>query len=207
MKYYNEKILPHLIERACSSKPATKQREKIIPYADGIVLEIGAGSGLNFSFYDTSKVQKIWALEPSVGMQAIAKKAAAVSEMLDIEFLTLSAEELPFEKNTIDTIVCTYVLCTIPDVKLALKKMFEVLKPNGKLLFTEHGLAPDKNIKAIQNLVNPIWKRVSGGCNLNRDISKLLGEAGFYTEEEKMYIPGFRFYSYNYWGKALKSSI
>ena len=125
---------------------------------------------MNFSFYDTSKVQKIWALEPSVGMQAIAKKAAAVSEMLDIEFLTLSAEELPFEKNTIDTIVCTYVLCTIPDVKLALKKMFEVLKPNGKLLFTEHGLAPDKNIKAIQNLANPIWKRVSGGCNLNRDI-------------------------------------
>ena len=206
MNYYNEKILPQLIQRACSSKPASKQREKVIPYAEGVVLEIGAGSGLNFAYYDTSKVQKIWALEPSLGMQAIAKNTP-VSKMLDVEYLSLLAEDIPFKKNTIDTIVCTYVLCTIPNVELALKKMYEVLKPEGKLLFTEHGLAPDKKIKVLQNLVNPIWKRVSGGCNLNRDISKLLGEAGLYTEEEKMYIPGFRFYSYNYWGKAVKPSI
>ncbi|MAD28699.1 MAG: SAM-dependent methyltransferase [Woeseiaceae bacterium] len=206
MNYYNEKILPQLIQRACSSKPASKQREKVIPYAEGVVLEIGAGSGLNFAYYDTSKVQKIWALEPSLGMQAIAKKTP-VSKMLDVEYLSLLAEDIPFKKNTIDTIVCTYVLCTIPNVELALKKMYEVLKPEGKLLFTEHGLAPDKKIKVLQNLVNPIWKRVSGGCNLNRNISMLLKGAGFYTVEEQMYIPGFRFYSYNYWGKAVKSSI
>ena len=206
MNYYNEKILPQLIQRACSSKPASKQREKVIPYAEGVVLEIGAGSGLNFAYYDTSKVQKIWALEPSLGMQAIAKKTS-VSKMLDVEYLSLLAEDIPFKKNTIDTIVCTYVLCTIPNVELALKKMYEVLKPEGKLLFTEHGLAPDKKIKVLQNLVNPIWKRVSGGCNLNRNISMLLKGAGFYTVEEQMYIPGFRFYSYNYWGKAVKSSI
>ena len=206
MNYYNEKILPQLIQRACSSKPASKQREKVIPYAEGVVLEIGAGSGLNFAYYDTSKVQKIWALEPSLGMQAIAKKTP-VSKMLDVEYLSLLAEDIPFKKNTIDTIVCTYVLCTIPNVELALKKMYEVLKPEGKLLFTEHGLAPDKKIKVLQNLVNPIWKRVSGGCNLNRNISLLLKGAGFYTVEEQMYIPGFRFYSYNYWGKAVKSSI
>lgn len=206
MNYYNEKILPQLIQRACSSRPASKQREKVIPYAEGVVLEIGAGSGLNFAYYDTSKVQKIWALEPSLGMQAIAKKTP-VSKMLDVEYLSLLAEDIPFKKNTIDTIVCTYVLCTIPNVELALKKMYEVLKPEGKLLFTEHGLAPDKKIKVLQNLVNPIWKRVSGGCNLNRNISMLLKGAGFYTVEEQMYIPGFRFYSYNYWGKAVKSSI
>lgn len=206
MNYYNEKILPQLIQRACSSEPASKQREKVIPYAEGVVLEIGAGSGLNFAYYDTSKVQKIWALEPSLGMQAIAKNSP-VSKMLDVEYLSLLAEDIPFKKNTIDTIVCTYVLCTIPNVELALKKMYEVLKPEGKLLFTEHGLAPDKKIKVLQNLVNPIWKRVSGGCNLNRNISKLLKGAGFYTVEEQMYIPGFRFYSYNYWGKAVKSSI
>ena len=206
MNYYNEKILPQLIQRACSSKPASKQREKVIPYAEGVVLEIGAGSGLNFAYYDTSKVQKIWALEPSLGMQAIAKKTP-VSKMLDVEYLSLLAEDIPFKKNTIDTIVCTYVLCTIPNVELALKKMHEVLKPEGKLLFTEHGLAPDKKIEVLQNLVNPIWKRVSGGCNLNRNISMLLKGAGFYTVEEQMYIPGFRFYSYNYWGKAVKSSI
>ena len=206
MNYYNEKILPQLIQRACSSKPASKQREKVIPYAEGVVLEIGAGSGLNFAYYDTSKVQKIWALEPSLGMQAIAKNTP-VSKMLDVEYLSLLAEDIPFKKNTIDTIVCTYVLCTIPNFELALKKMYEVLKPEGKLLFTEHGLAPDKKIKVLQNLVNPIWKRVSGGCNLNRNISMLLKGAGFYTVEEQMYIPGFRFYSYNYWGKAVKSSI
>ena len=206
MNYYNEKILPQLIQRACSSKPASKQREKVIPYAEGVVLEIGAGSGLNFAYYDTSKVQKIWALEPSLGMQAIAKNTP-VSKMLDVEYLSLLAEDIAFKKNTIDTIVCTYVLCTIPNVELALKKMYEVLKPEGKLLFTEHGLAPDKKIKVLQNLVNPIWKRVSGGCNLNRNIYMLLKGAGFYTVEEQMYIPGFRFYSYNYWGKAVKSSI
>ena len=206
MNYYNEKILPQLIQRACSSKPASKQREKVIPYAEGVVLEIGAGSGLNFAYYDTSKVQKIWALEPSLGMQAIAKNTP-VSKMLDVEYLSLLAEDIAFKKNTIDTIVCTYVLCTIPNVELALKKMYEVLKPEGKLLFTEHGLAQDKKIKVLQNLVNPIWKRVSGGCNLNRNIYMLLKGAGFYTVEEQMYIPGFRFYSYNYWGKAVKSSI
>ena len=84
MNYYNEKILPQLIQRACSSEPASKQREKVIPYAEGVVLEIGAGSGLNFAYYDTSKVQKIWALEPSLGMQAIAKKTP-VSKVLDVE--------------------------------------------------------------------------------------------------------------------------
>ena len=204
MNIYDEKVLPYLVNLICSSKPASKQRKKVVPYAEGEVLEIGVGSGLNFPFYDAQKITKIWALEPSEAMQILAKKAPR-DPRLNIEFITLPSEQLPFEDNSIDTIVITFVLCTIPDVQLALQMMYRVLKPHGKLLFAEHGRAPDKQTQFLQNLVNPLWRRVAGGCNLNRHISNLLKEAGFILQkDERMYIPGFRFFSYNYWGIAVK---
>jgi ubiquinone/menaquinone biosynthesis C-methylase UbiE len=205
MSIYQEKVLPYLVDLVCSSKSASKQRKKVVPYAEGEVLEVGVGSGLNFPFYDVQKITKIWALETSKGMQVLAKKAPR-DPCLNIEFITLSSEELPFDEASIDTIVITYVLCTIPDVRIALQQMFKVLKPGGKLLFSEHGRAPDANIKFLQNLVNPFWRRVAGGCNLNRHIPNLLKEAGFILQkDERMYLPGFRFFSYNYWGTAVKS--
>ena len=205
MNIYEERVLPYLVNLVCSSKPASKQRQKIVPYAEGEVLEIGSGTGLNFPFYDIQKVKKLYALEPSEGMQVLAKKAPRNSK-LNIEFITMPCEELSFDEASIDTIVITYALCTIPNVELALQQLFKVLKPKGKLLFSEHGSAPDKSIKFLQNIVNPLWRKLSGGCNLNRNIPLLLKDAGFILkQDERMYIPGYRLFTYNYWGTAVKS--
>ena len=204
IRIYEKNILPRLVNWCCSSNPVSKQREKIVPKASGIVLEIGAGTGLNAKYYQHDKVEKIWALEPSVDMQKMAIKAFNDTD-LDVNFLTANCEDLEVEDNSIDTIVSTYVLCTIPDVDVALNKLRRVLKPGGSLIFTEHGMAPDKLVHLTQNIINPIWKRISGGCNLQRNIPYLIANAGFkLCEGDQMYIPGFKFASYNYWGVARK---
>ncbi|MDH4022429.1 MAG: class I SAM-dependent methyltransferase [Gammaproteobacteria bacterium] len=203
MSFYEERILPHVIGLACSTRPVQKQRQKIVPLAKGRVLEIGFGSGLNLPFYDSGKVEKIWALEPSEGMRAKAKRQVDASA-LDIEFIDLPGEEIPLAADSADTVLVTYSLCTIPDVVLALEGMRRVLKPGGRLLFCEHGKAPDENILRWQNRLNPAWQKIAGGCQLNRDIPSLLATAGFRMEsDERMYIPGLKILSYNYWGIAV----
>ena len=202
MTFYEERILPHLIDFACSAKPNQKQREKIVPLAQGEVLEIGFGSGLNLPYYRAENVRKIWALEPSEGMR---KKAAPMVEGFgrDVEFIDLPGEKIPLERSSVDTVVVTYSLCTIPDAVTALKGMRRVLRPNGKLLFCEHGIAPDDSVRRWQHRLNPAWRRVAGGCNMNRDIPALLLEGGFeILVDERMYIPGLRVLCYNYWGVA-----
>jgi ubiquinone/menaquinone biosynthesis C-methylase UbiE len=202
MSFYEDRILPHLIDVACSSKPTRKQREKIVPLAEGDVLEIGFGSGLNLPYYDPGKVRKIWGLEPSEGMR---RKALSLveSSLLEIEFIDLPGEEIPLEANSVDTVLVTYSLCTIPDVASALEGIRRVLKNKGRLLFCEHGLAPDEIVRKWQHRLNPAWSRLAGGCNLDRDIPRLIEEAGFrLTADERMYIPGIRMFSYNYWGVA-----
>ena len=202
MTFYEERILPHLIDFACSAKPNQKQREKIVPLAQGEVLEIGFGSGLNLPYYRAENVRKIWALEPSEGMR---KKAAPMVEGFrpGVEFIDLPGEQIPLERSSVDTVVVTYSLCTIPDAVTALKGMRRVLRPNGKLLFCEHGIAPDDSVRRWQHRLNPAWRQVAGGCNMNRDIPALLLEGGFeILVDERMYIPGLRVLCYNYWGVA-----
>jgi len=202
MSFYEDRILPHLIDLACSSKPTRKQREKIVPLATGDVLEIGFGSGLNLPFYDTRKVRKIWGLEPSEGMRRKARPMVENSA-LDVEFIDLQGESIPLGAGSVDTLLVTYSLCTIPDAVAALVSMRRVLKPGGRLLFCEHGLAPDESVRRWQRRLNPAWHRVAGGCNLDRDIPALIGQAGFELEcDERMYVPGIRMLSYNYWGVA-----
>jgi ubiquinone/menaquinone biosynthesis C-methylase UbiE len=202
MGLYDEKILPRLINLACSSKPSMKQREKIVPHAAGDVLEIGFGSGLNVPFYDKQKVRKVFGLEPSEGMRKLAEDRISESS-LDIELIDLPGEEIPLEANSVDTVLITYTLCTITDVAAALEGMRRVLKPGGKLLFSEHGRAPDKDVVRWQNRLNPAWRKIGGGCNMNRDIPAMIQEGGFrITEDERMYIPGPRIFSYTYWGSA-----
>jgi ubiquinone/menaquinone biosynthesis C-methylase UbiE len=202
MGFYDEKILPRLINLACSSKPSMKQREKIVPHAEGDVLEIGFGSGLNVPFYDKQKIRKVFGLEPSEGMRKLAEDRISESG-LDIELIELPGEEIPLEANSVDTVLITYTLCTIPDVAAALEGMRRVLKPGGKLLFSEHGKAPDKDVERWQNRLNPAWRKIGGGCNMNRDIPAMIQEGGFrITEDERMYIPGPRIFSYTYWGSA-----
>jgi ubiquinone/menaquinone biosynthesis C-methylase UbiE len=202
MGWYEERVLPHFINLACSAKPTRKQREKIVPLARGDVLGIGMGSGLNLPYYEQGKVRKIWALEPSEGMRKLAKKNL-VGSTLDLEFIDLPGEEIPLEDNSVDTVVVTYTLCTIPDAAKALEGMRRVLKKDGCLLFTEHGQAPDEDVRRWQSRLNPAWSFVAGGCNMNRDIPKLITDAGFRLDnDERMYIPGPRVLSYNYWGCA-----
>lgn len=202
-RFYEERVLPHLINKACSASPNQKQRQKIVPLAEGRVLEVGFGSGLNVPFYDCNKVEKVWALEPSEGMRAKAKPLVDGSP-LDIEFIDLPGEKIPLDAATVDTVLVTYSLCTIPDAVLALAGMRRVLKPGGKLIFCEHGKAPDENINRWQNRLNPAWRKIAGGCNMNRDIPGLLVAGGFRVlTDERMYIPGAKVLSYNYWGVAV----
>ena len=202
MSFYEERVLPHLINLACSSKPNRKQREKIVPLAEGDVLEIGFGSGLNLPFYDPQKVRKIWGLEPSAGMRRKARSMVDASEM-DIEFIDLPGEEIPLQADSVDTVLVTYTLCSIPDANAALEGMRRVLKPGGRLLYCEHGIAPDENVRRWQGRLNPAWSKFAGGCNMNRDILGLITNSGFeITNDEQMYIPGARMLSYNFWGSA-----
>lgn len=202
MSFYENRVLPHLINLACSAKPNQKQREKVVPLAQGDVLEIGFGSGLNLPFYDPQKVRKIWGLEPSAGMRRKAQTVVARSE-LDVEFIDLPGERIPLEANSVDTVLVTYSLCTIADVGDALDGMRTVLKPGGKLLFCEHGIAPDEGVRRWQHRLNPAWGRIAGGCSLNRDIPELITGAGFELRtDERMYIPGIKMLCYNYWGSA-----
>lgn len=202
MSWYEERILPSLINVACSTKPTRRQREKIVPRASGDVLEIGFGSGLNLPYYDRARVRRIWGLEPSVGMRRLARDAIS-RRSLEVELIDLPGEEIPLDDNSVDTVLVTYTLCTIPEVVRALEGMRRVLKPEGELLYCEHGKAPDPGVLKWQERLNPVWKRFSGGCNIHRDIPAILDESGFVVEDDnRMYLPGLRALSYNYWGAA-----
>lgn len=203
MGLYDRYVLPRVIHLACSSKPNMKQREKIVPLAEGEVLEIGMGSGLNLPYYDRKKVRKVWGLEPSEGMRQLARRNLGGAN-LDLEMIDLPGEEIPLDANSIDTVVITYTLCTIPDMRTALMGMQRVLRPGGKLLFCEHGVAPDERVAAWQHRINPAWRMLAGGCNINRDIPAVIQAAGFkVVNDERMYIPGIKILSYNYWGTAV----
>jgi ubiquinone/menaquinone biosynthesis C-methylase UbiE len=202
MGWYDGWILPKLIGLSCSTKPVRKQREKVVPLATGEVLEIGFGGGLNLPYYDRSLVKKVWGLEPSAAMRQQAKSLIAKTDV-DVELIDLPGEQIPLDDNSVDTVLVTYTLCTIADVSAALAGMRRVLKPNGRLLFTEHGRAPDDGVRRWQDKLNPGWKKLAGGCNINRDIAGVIEEAGFsIVEDNRMYIPGIRILSYNYWGTA-----
>ena len=202
MTFYEDHVLPHLIDLACSTKPTRKQREKIVHLAEGDVLEIGFGSGLNLPYFDRSKVRKIFGLEPSQGMRRKAQPNVEASG-LDVEFIDLPGESIPLEARSVDTVLITFTLCSIDEAAAALEGMRRVLRPGGRLLYCEHGAAPDANVRRWQQRLNPTWKRFSGGCNMNRDIPALIEAGGFrITIDERMYVPGPRILSYNYWGTA-----
>lgn len=203
MSFYDDKILPHIIHLACSTKPVLKQREKVVPQAEGYILEVGMGSGINIGYYNPGKVKKLWGLEPSMGMREKARARLEASPF-ELEWLDLPGEEIPLENASVDTIVLTYTLCTIPDWLSALQQMRRVLKPDGKLLFSEHGKAPDAAIKKWQDRINPLWGKMFGGCHLNRDIPHLLSQGGFNIEQiETLYVPKTpKLAGFTYWGSA-----
>lgn len=205
MGLYDKYILPKFLNCACGSKPINYQRQKVVPLAKGKVLDIGIGSGLNIPFYNSDKIDKVIGIDPSHELIELAKELANDSKA-SIELVIGSAESIPYPDNFFDTVLVTYTMCTIPNVAIANKEMWRVLKEDGRLIFSEHGLAPDKKISKWQNRIDPFWGKIAGGCHLNRDIQKLITDAGFSFESlDKMYIPSTpKFAGYNYWGIAKK---
>jgi ubiquinone/menaquinone biosynthesis C-methylase UbiE len=208
MSFYNKYILPSFLNCACGAKPILYQRGKVVPLAEGLVLEVGIGSGLNIPFYDAGKVSKVIGLDPSPELNEMAQKVVnktAAENGLDVEIILGSAEAMPFPDDHFDTVVITYTLCTIPNAEAANLEIRRVLKPDGKLVFCEHGLAPDAGVAKWQGRIDPLWGKIAGGCHLNRDIPALINSAGFTIQTlEQMYLPSTpRFAGYNYWGVAV----
>lgn len=203
MGLYGKYLLPRVVHLTCSGKPNMRQRQKLVPLARGRVLEVGIGSGLNLPFYDPEEVAEVVGLDPSPEMLRMAAGPAARASF-DVTFVPAGGEDIPLDSASVDTVVLTYTLCTIRDYEPALREMARVLRSGGRLLFCEHGLAPDAGVRRWQNWLNPVWRRLGGGCHLNRDIPSLVRLGGFEIEGmETMYIPGWRPASYNYWGGAV----
>jgi len=199
--WYDRYVLPRILDLTCGVKPIRKQRQKVVPLAIGDVLEVGIGTALNAPFYEKARVRRIVGVDPALQMHPIALRRIK-SAGLSVELVALSAEKLPLEDQTFDSVVCTYTLCSIPDPTIALAEIRRVLRPGGKLLFSEHGLAPDESVRRWQRRLQPVWGPLAGGCSLSLNVPEVLEAAGFVAKTESRYIPGPRFASYHYWGEA-----
>ncbi|MES2341027.1 MAG: class I SAM-dependent methyltransferase [Pseudomonadota bacterium] len=202
--FYDRKILPRLLTCACTSPPMMKQRAKIVPLASGKVLELGIGMGLNLAFYDPAKVSAVVGVDPSPELRALAQ-AAPRPEGLKVEVDKGTAEALPFESGSFDTVVCTFTLCSVHNPAAALAEARRVLKPGGRFLFCEHGLAPDAGVAKWQRFWDPLWSRMAGGCHLTRPVASAIAAAGLKLQGvETMYVPGTpRIAGWNEWGTAV----
>ncbi|HMF13745.1 MAG TPA: class I SAM-dependent methyltransferase, partial [Gemmataceae bacterium] len=178
MPFYRDRVYPRLVKLLGNPKPIREIRKRIVPLASGTVLEIGVGPGVNFEHYDPTKVSKLYALEPNKGMVRLAEKLRRQTK-LDVEFLDLPGEHVPLENGTVDTVVSTFTLCTIPGVVEAIRGICRVLRPGGRFLFFEHGLSPDPRVRRWQERWEPILYRVFQGCHLTRDIPALVEQGGF----------------------------
>lgn len=204
--FYDRALLPYLVDWCCGVGPIRRQRDKVVPQATGDVLEIGMGTGLNIPHYQVSQVTRLVGLDPGIELHNLAQKRAQAAG-IDVERVGLEAEKLPFDNASFDSLVVTYSLCTIADPLAALQEMARVLKPQGRLLYCEHGLAPDAGVARWQRRVTPVWRRMAGGCCLDRSTPELLQQAGFLLEDAHQgYVPGPRLLAYNYWGCARKSA-
>lgn len=208
MNAYERYLLPRLIHCVCGSAVIEHQRRLVVPGARGRVLEIGFGSGLNLPHYDRARVECVWALEPSAAMRALAAPRVAASG-LDVRWLELGGEAVPLPDHSVDTVMMTYTLCTIADTSAALAQVRRVLRPAGRLLFCEHGAAPDAAVRRWQERLNGVWQRLAGGCNLDRDMPALITGAGFCIDAlQSAYLPGTpRFAGYNSWGAARADTL
>lgn len=201
MGLYSRFILPRLIDIAMKDKAVAVRRSELIPTATGSVVEVGIGSGLNLPFY-SSAVKHLYGIDPSAELLSMARKKVDCLTF-PVKLLCQSAEQLPVDGGIIDTVVTTWTLCSIPNPLKALQEMKRVLKLGGRLLFVEHGFSPDPKVQAWQSRINPIWRRVAGGCNVNRKIDELIRSAGFnILQLQTSYLPGPRPMTYTYEGYA-----
>jgi ubiquinone/menaquinone biosynthesis C-methylase UbiE len=184
MGLYAKYVLPRLIDLAMRNKDTTRLRAECVPQAWGEVLEIGIGSGLNLPFY-SSDAHRVYGVDPSIGLQRMATKKASTVPF-EVTFFRQSAEEmLPLADSSIDTVVMTWALCSIPNPLVALQEMRRVLKEDGRMIFVEHGRSADAKVRVWQDRITPVWKSIGGDCHLNRKVGELIRAAGFQISELK----------------------
>jgi ubiquinone/menaquinone biosynthesis C-methylase UbiE len=201
--WYERHILPTALDVVCGMPMMGRMRQLVVPRARGRVLEVGIGTGLNMRYYDKSLVTRITGLDPALQLHPLARERIAQSGLL-VDLVGVSAEKIPLSDASFDTVLITYTLCTIPNPQAALLEMRRVLAPNGKLLYCEHGRAPEASVQRWQARLQPLWGPVAGGCQLGRDIAALLTEAGFALPDlQTRYLRGPRPFSFHYWGEAM----
>lgn len=202
--WYERHVLPLLIDLACGSAPMREMRRQVVPTASGKVLEVGIGTGRNLPFYDAARVHSLVGVEPSLRMHRLTRKRSHQAGIA-LQLVGLSAEQLPLADASFDTVVCTFTLCTIPDVTAALAELHRVVRPGGRFHFLEHGRAPDESVRTWQRRIEPIQRRVAGGCHLTRDPEVLVSDAGFeIVEIERRYVKGPKPFAYFTLGKAIR---
>ena len=201
---YDRLILPRLISCSCGGPAVTKMRAKVTPRAEGRVLELGIGAGANLRFYDPAKVRAVLAVEPSQALRKRARLADCAPGVV-VTVLKGVAEALPFDVREFDTIVCTFTLCSVASPDAALMEARRVLKKGGRLLFCEHGLSPDPGVARWQGRIEPLWKRIAGGCHLTRRVAPVIAAKGFKIESsEARYMRGApKFAGWCEWGSAV----
>ena len=200
--WYERHVLPTALDWACGLPMFSSMRQQVVPLARGRVLEVGMGTGLNLRHYDKTRVTHITGLDPALQMHPLARERV-LQTGLPVDLVGLSAEKIPLPDAVFDTVLITYTLCTIADPHAALQEMRRVLAPGGKLLFCEHGLAPDVSVQRWQERLQPLWGPMAGGCHLGRDIPALLSAAGFRVAQMRTrYLAGPKPFTYQYWGEA-----
>jgi len=201
--WYERHILPSALDWACGLPMFASMRQQVVPLAQGRVLEVGLGTGLNLRHYDKNRVTHITGLDPALHMHPLARERV-LQTGLSVDLVGLSAEQIPMPDAVFDTVLITYTLCSIADPHAALLEMRRVLAPDGKLLFCEHGLAPDISVQRWQQRLQPMWGSIAGGCHLGRDIPALLSAAGFQVAElHTRYLSGPKPFTFQYWGEAV----
>jgi len=203
MSFYRNRVYPHIVSVLGNPEPIHKIRQQIVPLAQGTVLEVGVGPGVNFGYYDPAKIEKVYALEPNQGMMGKADKQRRRTK-LNVEFLGLPGERIPLPDASVDTVVSTFTLCTIPGVVEAIRGIARVLRPQGQFLFFEHGLSPDRKVRRWQERTEPLFQWAFEGCHVTRDIPALIRQGGFRVEKmDTGYLARFpKSGSYYFWGVA-----
>lgn len=202
MGLWRQHVLPRIVDVATGVKTTMRQRARIVPRVRGRVLELGFGSGHNVQFMDPGRVERLWALDP-VGLGWKLAQRYLEQIEFEVDFLEASAEEIPLDDDSVDTVLATYALCTIPDPVQALGEVRRVLRTGGELVFCEHGLADYDSLRKWQHRLQPIWGRLAGGCHLNRPIPKIIETGGFTIQGLKTaLLPGPKPLTFTYWGTA-----
>lgn len=205
-QWYDEHIVPRFIQCACASPAIAALREKVVPLASGAVFEIGCGGGMNQPYYDPARITSFAGMDPSAKGLDYAREAVA-SKGWTADVRQGFGEAIPFDDASFDTVVCTFTLCSVADQAQTLKELRRILKPGGRLLYAEHGKAPDAAVQKWQDRIEPVWKRLAGGCHLTRPVTAAIAAGGFETHEAgERYTPKMpRWAGWMEWGEAVKA--